>query len=98
MSQSERTINYDPIYNVVDRDDFDSLVEVDRYADRTDAFDQIISATEEHFWDPQDPRYIDFDAEPFDLKEQTIMPREFCIELNTAVADKLDVARPPRED
>ncbi len=90
MSQQERTINYDPIYNTVDRDDFDSLVEVDRYADRTDAFDQLISATEEHFWDPQDPRYIDFKAEPFDLKEQTIMPREFCIELNTAVADKLD--------
>jgi hypothetical protein len=90
MSEQERTINYDPIYNIVDRDDFDSLVDVDRYADRTDAFDQIISATEEHFWDPQDPRYIDFKAEPFDLKEQTIMPREFCIELNTAVADKLD--------
>ena len=35
---TERLINYDPIYNVVNRDDFDSLIEVDRYADRTDAF------------------------------------------------------------
>jgi hypothetical protein len=90
---SERIINYDPIYNTVDRDDFESLVEVDRYADRTDAFDSIISATEEHFWDPLDPRYVDFDAEPFDLTQQTIMPREFCIELQTSVADKLDEAQ-----
>jgi len=90
---SERIINYDPIYNTVDRDDFESLVEVDRYADRTDAFDAIISATEEHFWNPLDPRYVDFEAEPFDLAEQTIMPREFCIELQTAVADELDEAQ-----
>ena len=87
---TERLINYDPIYNVVNRDDFDSLIEVDRYADRTDAFNSIISATEDHFWDPTDARYIDFEKEPFDLAEQTIMPREFCIELQTAVADKLD--------
>jgi len=87
---AERHINYDPMYNTVDRDNFEALVHVERYADRSDAFDAIISATEEHFWDPQDPRYIDFKAEPFDLQEQTIMPREFCIELHTAVADKLD--------
>lgn len=87
---AEEQITYDPIYNVVDRDDFDTLVQVDRYSTRTDAFDEIISATVEHFWDPTDQRYIDFDAEPFDLKEQTIMPRDFCIELKTAVADKLD--------
>ncbi|MBW2383197.1 MAG: ferritin-like domain-containing protein [Deltaproteobacteria bacterium] len=93
MPMSERIINYDPIYNTVDRDDFESLVEVDRYADRTDAFDAIISATEEHFWNPLDPRYVDFEAEPFDLAEQTIMPREFCIELQTAVADELDEAQ-----
>ena len=51
----ERAINYDPIYNTVERDDFEALVEVDRYADRTDAFDALISATEDHFWDPTDP-------------------------------------------
>ncbi|MAI78254.1 MAG: DUF3066 domain-containing protein [Deltaproteobacteria bacterium] len=87
---ADRTINYDPAYNTVDRDNFEALVEVDRYADRSDAFDQIISATEEHFWDPQDPRYVDFKKDPFDLTESTIMPLEFCIELQTAVADKLD--------
>jgi hypothetical protein len=87
---SERHITYDPIYNTVDRDNFDSLIEVDRYADRTDAFDGIIAATVDHFWDPMDARYIDFKSQPFDLEEETIMPREFAIELNTAVADKLD--------
>ena len=83
-------INYDPIYNTVDRDDFMSMIEVDRYADRADAFDSIISATRDHFWDPTDPIYVDFDSEPFDLNEQLLMPRDFCVELNCAVAEKLD--------
>jgi len=87
----ERHITYDPIYNTVHRDDFDSLIDVDRYADRTDAFDEIISHTVDHFWDPTDARYVDFDAAAdFDLQRDTLMPREFCIELSTAVADKLD--------
>ena len=87
---TERNITYDPIYNTVDRDNFDALIEVDRYADRTDAFNEIIAATVDHFWDPNDPRYIDFDAEPFDLESQTILPDEMIVELHCAVADKLD--------
>ena len=83
-------ITHDPIYNTVDRDDFLSMIEVERYADRTDAFDQIISLTRDHHWDPNDPTYVDFDAEPFDVREQTIMPRDFTVELNCAVADRLD--------
>ncbi len=83
-------IRYDPIYNTVDRDDFLSLIDVDRYADRTDAFDSIISATRDHFWDPTDPQYIDFDAEPFDIEQELLMPRDFVVELNCAVADRLD--------
>jgi hypothetical protein len=86
----DKIINYDPAYNTVDRDNFEALVEVDRYADRSDHFDQIISGTAEHFWDPQDPRYVDYEKDPFDLENETLMPREFCIELGTAVADKLD--------
>ena len=60
----DRNITYDPIYNTVDRDDFDPLIEVDRYAERTDAFNEIISATVDHFWDPNDKRNLDFDAHP----------------------------------
>ncbi len=82
-------ITYDSAYNTVDRDDFGSMIEVERYGDRSDAFDAIISATVDHFWDPNDADYIRFDDD-FDPAQQLIMPREFTAELNTAVADKLD--------
>jgi len=83
-------ITHDPIYNTVDRDDFVSLIEVDRYNERTSAFDDIISKTHEHFWDPTDPRYIRFDDPPFDIEHQMLMPPEFAPELSCAVADELD--------
>jgi len=82
-------ITRDPIYDAVDRDDFMSMIDVDRYGERTDAFDSIISATVDHFWDPTDESYVDF-SEGFDLEEATLLPREMCIELNCAVADRLD--------
>lgn len=82
-------ITYDPIYNTVEPNDFLSLIEVERYGTRTDAFDKIISQTHDHFWDPTDPRYIEFTA-PFDTAKESLMPLEFAPELNTAVADKLD--------
>jgi hypothetical protein len=82
-------ITHDPLYDTVDRDDFPAMIEVPRYAERTDAFDTIISATADHFWDPLDPRYIDYSA-PFDLDEETVLPREMIVELHCAVADRLD--------
>jgi hypothetical protein len=88
---AETHITHDPIYNTVDRDDFLALIEVGRYAERTNAFDSIISATEDHFWDPTDAAYIDFGAaQAIDLDHETIMPREFTVELSCAVADRLD--------
>ncbi len=87
---ADKIINYDPAYDTVDRDDFEALVEVNRYAERSQDFDRIISGTAEHFWDPTDSRYVDFEKDKLNLDEETIMPREFCIELQTAVADKLD--------
>jgi hypothetical protein len=80
----------DPAYNTVDRDDFLAMIEPARYGARCDAFDEIISATRDHHWDPLDPVYIDFDAERFDTTQQLIMPREFTVELSCAVKDKLD--------
>ncbi|MDP6344270.1 MAG: ferritin-like domain-containing protein, partial [Alphaproteobacteria bacterium] len=82
-------ITRDPAYNTVDRDDFRSMIEVDRYAERSTAFDGIIAATHDHFWDPLDKAYIDFD-QPFDVASEMILPAEQIIELNSAVADKLD--------
>jgi len=84
-------ITHDPIYNTIHRDNFMSLIEVDRYADRADAFDGIISATVDHFWDPTDPAYIDFNMnDEFSTDQQLLMPRNFTVELNCAVAEKLD--------
>jgi hypothetical protein len=83
-------ITYDPAYNTVDRDNFMSMIEVDRYGDRCTAFDEIISLTRDHHWDPTDPAYVDFDAEPLDVEKELIMPRDFVIELQCAVKDRLD--------
>ncbi|SLN75959.1 ferritin-like domain-containing protein [Oceanibacterium hippocampi] len=82
-------ITSDQVYQTVDRVDFRAMIEVDRYGDRTDAFDGIISATHDHFWDPLDNAYIDFSM-PFDVNSQLIMPVEQIVELNSAVADRLD--------
>jgi hypothetical protein len=82
-------ITHHKAYNTVDRDDFASMIEVDRYSDRSTAFDEIISATVDHFWDPTDERYLSYDV-PFDLTQQTILPRQMVVELQCSVADKLD--------
>ena len=82
-------ITHDPIYDTVDRDDFAAMIAVGRYAERSNAFDSIISATEDHFWDPLDPRYVDY-APDFDLENETLLPREMVVELHSAVADRLD--------
>jgi hypothetical protein len=82
-------ITRDPAYETVDADDFAAMIEVPRYARRSDAFDDIIAATHDHFWDPNDPRYLDY-ALPFDLAHDTVLPREQVIELQSAVADRLD--------
>ena len=83
-------ITHDSAYNTVDRDDFLTMIEPARYGTRCDAFDEIISATRDHHWDPTDPLYIDFDAVPLDTTKELIMPREFVMELNCAVAERLD--------
>ena len=59
-------ITYDKAYDAVAPEDFPAMLEVPRYGRRSDAFDKIISATHDHFWDPLDKNYIDFD-EPFDM-------------------------------
>jgi hypothetical protein len=82
-------ITHDPSYDTVDRDDFLAMIEVGRYGGRSDAFDAIVSATEDHFWDPLDPRYVDF-SQDFDLEREEILPREMVTELHCAVADRLD--------
>ena len=82
-------ITYDKAYDTVAREDFPAMLEVPRYGRRTDAFDGIISATHDHFWDPFDKNYIDYDL-PFDMARTPTMPLETIVELKSAVADRLD--------
>jgi hypothetical protein len=69
---ADGNITKDVMYDAVAPDDFESMIELDRYEKRSTAFDKIISATHDHFWDPLDKKYIDFD-EPFDMSE-SLMP------------------------
>jgi hypothetical protein len=75
-------------YNTVARDDFAAMIEVERYGQRSHAFDEIIARTEEHFWDPDDADYVRFD-QPW-APDEPLMPLDFFVELNSAVRDRLD--------
>jgi hypothetical protein len=72
---ADGNITKDLIYDAVAPDDFESMLELDRYNARSTAFDKIISATHDHFWDPLDPKYIDF-SEPFDMATTMILPEK----------------------
>ncbi|MFN4353376.1 ferritin-like domain-containing protein [Parvibaculum sp.] len=87
-TRTSSDITKDSAYNAVAPDDFPAMMEVDRYGARSTAFDKIISATHDHFWDPLDKKYIDFD-QPFDMKSTTVIPMDFVLELQTPIADRL---------
>ncbi len=82
-------INVDPAYHVTDRDDFETMIEVDRYAHRSSDFDEIIARTHEHFWNPLDPDYIDF-SQPFDMKDDSVIPQDMIGEFHSAIGDRMD--------
>jgi hypothetical protein len=77
---ADGNITKDLVYEAVAPDDFESMIELDRYEKRSTAFDKIISATHDHFWDPLDKKYIDFD-EPFDMENQQMMPDDQIFQL-----------------
>ena len=64
------------------------MMEVERYGKRSTAFDKIISATHDHFWDPLDTKYIDF-AEPYDLTKEMVLPEEFFPIFKTRIGDTM---------
>ena len=74
-SVTDGNITKDAMYGAVAPDDFESMLTLDRYGERSTAFDKIIAATHDHFWDPLDKRYIDFDV-PFDLENEAMVPEE----------------------
>ena len=79
---TDKNITKDAMYDAVRPDDFESMLELDRYNNRSTAFDKIISATHDHFWDPLDKAYIDFDV-PFDMENEPLVPEEFVVALST---------------
>jgi hypothetical protein len=83
---SKTTIN--PAFNAVARDEFSMMVDTERYLERSDCFDTIIERTNEHFWEPTDPDYIDFDVAP--PKDVPLMPFEMVPERHSAIWDTLD--------
>src|SRR5262245_54372562 len=83
-----RDAGVDPVYDTVTRDDFPALLDAGRYLDRSPHFDEIIARTEEHFWNPDDPDYIDF-AAPW-RADEPLLPLGMIPELQSAIADRLD--------
>jgi hypothetical protein len=79
---ADGNITKDLIYDAVAPDDFESMLELDRYNARSTAFDKIISATHDHFWDPLDPKYIDFSA-PWDMNTQPLVGEDLNVALQT---------------
>src|ERR1700722_14502007 len=75
-----KNITKDIMYDAVAPDDFESMLELDRYGARSTAFDKIISATHDHFWDPLDKKYIDFD-EPWDMENEALLPDDQVLSL-----------------
>src|SRR6266851_3316962 len=87
-------ITYDKAYDTVAPEDFAAMLEVPRYGRRSDAFDSIISATHDHFWDPLDKSYIDFD-QPFDMTATPVMPLDTVVELRSAATSRASPATSP---
>ena len=79
---ADGNITKDAMYDAVAPDDFESMLNLDRYGQRSTAFDKIISATHDHFWDPLDKKYIDFD-EPWDMENEALVSEELNIAIQT---------------
>ncbi|MDE1173803.1 MAG: hypothetical protein PW790_09060 [Parvibaculaceae bacterium] len=89
MAKTDGNITVDSAYEAVAPDDFAAMMDVDRYGQRSTAFNKIISATHDHFWDPMDTKYIDFST-PFDMENEYLVDPSQNTDLKTAVKDKLD--------
>ncbi len=64
-----------PVYNTVAGNDFAAMIDVDRYATRSSHFEEVIARTNEHFWNPEDPDYINYMAESTDIF-RTLLPKK----------------------
>ena len=83
------TVN--PAFNAVARDEFSAMIDADRYLRRSESFETLIARTNEHFWDPEDPDYIDYDAAVPD--DEPLAPFDVIPERHSAIWDTLDDGR-----
>ena len=66
------------------------MMEEDRYGNRSDRFDKIISQTHKHFWDANDTKYINYDIDFAMDSQYLVNPRIFCLELQVpSIAERL---------
>ena len=79
----------DPAFRSTSGGNFHDMMDVRRYGDRSDKFDDIIGKSHDHFWDPNDPTYIDFTL-PFDLENELVLPIGMFPELLSPVLSHLD--------
>jgi Long-chain fatty aldehyde decarbonylase len=82
MADAIRQITKDEVYDAVAPTDFGAMLEIDRHLNRSTAFDKIISATHDHFWDPLDTKYIDF-KDDFDADATDFIPDHLVPALST---------------
>jgi hypothetical protein len=84
-------ITKDSAYNAVDPRDFPAMLDVEHSGRRSTAFDRIISATQEHFWDPLDSKYIDL-SQPFDVDHEYLINPEANTDLKSGGATPASLA------
>jgi hypothetical protein len=77
-----RQITKDEVYDAVAPTDFAAMLDMTRHLNRSSAFDKIISATHDHFWDPLDKKYIDFNDD-FDADTTDFVPDHMIPALQT---------------
>ena len=88
---ADTQLTKDLVYEAVDPANFPAMLDCDRYGRRSDAFDRIISQTHDHFWDPLDPKYIDF-TQPWDLEKDYLVEPKIITEIKLGIGDRLDEA------
>src|ERR1700753_2443758 len=86
-------ITKDEAYDAVAPDDFPAMLDTQRYGARTTAFDKIISATHDHFWDPLDKKYIDF-KDDFDADKTDFIPDDLVPALQTEYVSNFFADKP----
>ena len=88
-----RQITKDELYDAVPPTDFGAMLEIDRHLNRSTAFDKIISATHDHFWDPLDKKYIDFNDD-FDPDTTDFIPDYMVPSLQTKYVEEFFADKP----